>query len=150
MSLTRTSIIRLLRLSFAVLIGILIVTYAIIRSLNYARGPHIDIFEPVNGATVATTSVAIHGRVLRINKLTFNGSQISIDEKGNFYNVSIIFPGVNFLTFIGSDQFGRSVTTRLDLFGTQELPKTPVPPSTLNSSSSPRRNSNTTSSTTRD
>ncbi len=123
MPLTRSITRRLIRTIFVSIMVIVIVGYAAWRSLNYARGPEITIFEPLNGSTIATSTLLIRGQAERINNLMLNGSPLSIDEEGNFIQILAIFPGLNILTFKANDQFGRSTTQELRLFGSVDLPK---------------------------
>ncbi len=113
----RTKTLRFIRLSVIALFGIVIVAYAIWRSLNYARGPVIDIYQPTNGSSVASSTVKIIGRASRVNSLTLNGKTVFIDEAGNFSETLIVFPGVNILTFDAHDQFGRETEKDLELVG---------------------------------
>lgn len=118
MQLTRTATIRIIKTAGALALVLLIVIYAISRSMNYVRGPQIQIFWPPNGESATTSIVTINGQVKRINKLTLNGSPISTDEQGNWYQTVIIFPGLNKLTIVARDQFNRSTEASLDIFGT--------------------------------
>ena len=117
MPFTRTTLLRILKIGSAVLIVVLIVTYAIWRSLAYARGPHITITDPTDGASITASTTIIHGQVERTNNITMNGKSISIDEQGNFNETIIVFMGSNIITFEARDQFGRSVETELRLSG---------------------------------
>ena len=122
MPVTRTAFIRMLRLLGIVIVAIIIIAYATWRSLNYAKGPRIDISEPANGATINDTSITIKGRVERADHLFLNSNPLSVDEQGDFTDTLIIFPGTNIITLVAQDQFGRSTQTELDLYGTQGLP----------------------------
>lgn len=133
MNLTRTSYIRLLRIIVAAVVILIIVIYAIWRSLNYARGPAITVTSPTNGSSADSETVEIIGRVERANNLTMNGQSISVDQQGNFDQTVIIFPGTNKITFEASDQFGRSIQKELDLVGTVEFKVNSVATTTLNS-----------------
>ena len=117
MYLTRTNWLRIIRIGIASLLAILIVAYAISRSLNYARGPKIDIFQPLDGSAIASSTVMIVGRAERINSLSMNGQTVFVDEMGNFTETVIVFKGMNTLTFDAKDQFGREVKKELDLVG---------------------------------
>lgn len=119
---TRTETVRLIRIAL-ISIGVLIIaSYAIWRSLNYARGPEITIFEPVNGSTIPSSTVILNGKAERINNITLNGDAISIDQEGNFRETVVIFPGINKITIEASDQFERNTKTELTLFGASEFP----------------------------
>lgn len=120
MSSSRTATIRLFRLSLIGFGIIIIVIYAIWRSLNYISGPSIDIFQPIDGSAISSTTVTIIGRANRVNSLLLNGKTIFIDEAGNFTETIIVFPGLNVVTFTAKDQFGRTDTEQLQLVGTLE------------------------------
>ncbi len=116
MPFTRTTFIRIAKITASAVLILVIVAYALWRSLAYARGPHITILEPLDGASISAPTAFIRGSVERSNNVTLNGKAISIDEQGNFTETLIVFPGVNIITFEASDQFGRSVETRIQLF----------------------------------
>lgn len=118
MPFTRSTLLRILKIGSAVLIVLLIATYAIWRSLAYARGPHITITEPTDGASIVTSTTTIHGHVERANNITMNGKAINMDEQGNFNETIIVFPGANIITFIANDQFERSIQTQIRLMRT--------------------------------
>lgn len=117
MPFTRTSFLRLLKIGSAVLIILIIIAYALWRSLAYARGPHITIIEPLDGASISATTTIVRGSVERANNITLNGRAITIDEKGNFNETIIVFPGSNIITLEARDQFERRVEMELRLFG---------------------------------
>ncbi len=113
----RTKTLRFIRLAVIGIFAVIIVAYAIWRSLNYARGPVINIFQPLNGSAMATSTVKIIGQALRVNSLSLNGKTVFIDEAGNFSETLIVFPGMNIITFNAHDQFGRETKKELDLVG---------------------------------
>lgn len=121
------------------LVALVIVIYAIWRSLNYARGPHITIFEPLDGTSISSSIVTIKGRADRVNKLSLNSQPISMDEQGNFDETVTVFPGVNILTLQANDQFNRSIDSTLHLFGTVEFPVKVISSSTDTTSSSTKK-----------
>jgi hypothetical protein len=126
MPFTRTSFLRLLKIIAAIIIAGIIIGYAIWRSFNYARGPHIEIFEPANGSSTASTTLLIRGQAKRINNLTLNGMSMFINEEGDFNSRVIIFPGINRLTISGRDQFGRETSTSLEIVGKGVMPEPKV------------------------
>ena len=130
---TRTAFQRLLKILALTVFVAIIVTYAVWRSLNYARGPVIRVTEPLNGAGIASTTVNIRGQALRVNTITLNGRPISIDQQGYFNEIVIIFPGLNVLTIEAGDQFNRHVKTELQLVGTRVINSVPPFPTTNNS-----------------
>ncbi|MEI7462889.1 MAG: hypothetical protein WCK03_00665 [Candidatus Taylorbacteria bacterium] len=114
---TRTSFIRLIKSVVTLFLASLIVAFAIWRSLNYARGSSITITEPVNGSSISSKSVLIKGHVERAKNLILNGNGININEKGEFSITILVFPGINVVTLIAKDQFGRSTEQRIVLSG---------------------------------
>ena len=89
---TRTSFIKLIQIIATAVIALLIIAFAIWRSLDYARGPHITISEPQNGAAIGENYITIKGRVERATNLLVNGNETNIDEIGNFTDNIVIFP----------------------------------------------------------
>ncbi|MFA6295668.1 MAG: hypothetical protein WC666_04645 [Candidatus Paceibacterota bacterium] len=124
MQLTRTTILRIIKLSGALMLTGIIIAYAIWRSLDYARGPEIKIFWPTNGETATSSIITITGQVLRVNKLTLNGNPITTDEQGNWNQDIFIFQGLNKLTLSAQDQFGRNTQASLDIYGIIPTPAT--------------------------
>lgn len=114
---SRTQNLRLLKVFSLAVIILGIVVFAIIKSLNYAKGPDIHILEPNDGFSTSSTTIKISGIAYRINKITLNGTPIDIDELGNWNERVIILPGLNKITIRAEDQFQRTVTRKLDIVG---------------------------------
>jgi hypothetical protein len=123
MDFTRTRFSRLVRIIATVVAILIVVAYAVYRSFAYVRGPVITVFQPINGASIASTTVTIIGRADRVNSLSLNDDLVQVDESGNFKETIIVFPGVNTITLEATDQFKRAVRTELSLFGTRDLPE---------------------------
>jgi len=117
MSPARTRNIRTLKLSLWILAAVAVTAYAVWRSLPYAKGPRIDIFEPLSGATIASTTAVLSGHVERVNSLTINGDAVSMDERGDFKRLLVIFKGANVWTLSATDQFGRSISKQVEVLG---------------------------------
>lgn len=98
---------------------ILIVSYALWRSLNYARGPEIVVTSPVDGIGISASTTEIVGKIERAVNLSLNGRSITTDEEGNFKETIIIFKGNNILSLEASDQFERSTKSTLTVYGVQ-------------------------------
>lgn len=122
MNLTRTTTLRLIRYGIISILAALIVTYAIWRSFNYARGPQIEIVSPRDGSSATTSVMRIEGRAVRVSAISMNGNPIYIDLEGNFHQILSIFPGENIITFDAADQFGRKTEKSLRIFGLSALP----------------------------
>ncbi len=119
---TRTSFIKLIKILATSIVALLIIAFVIWRSFNYVKGPRINITEPTNGAEISNSYVTITGRVERATNLLINGSATNIDEKGNFSDNVVIFPGMNQITVTAQDQFGRSTKDQLTLVGNEHRP----------------------------
>lgn len=115
MTLTRTSSLRIIKTSIAIIVIVLIVAYALWRSLAYARGPRITLSDPANYASITSTTTHVIGRVERANTITLNGKAITIDEQGHFDETIIVFPGTNILTLEARDQFNRTVSEQIQI-----------------------------------
>ncbi len=116
---TRTTLIRYIKFLGVFAFAGLIIAFAISRSLNYVRGPEIEIFWPENGTTATTSTITMNGQVLRVNKLFLNGDMIATDENGLWKKTLIIFPGLNKITILAEDQFGREIRKELDIVGSE-------------------------------
>ncbi len=114
---TRTSLIRSIKIIASAFAALLIIAFAVWRSLDYARGPKVTISLPTNGAEITAKYVTVKGRVERANDLLINGKEINVDEHGNFSDNIVVFPGINVITVTAKDQFGRSVKDQLTLIG---------------------------------
>lgn len=114
---TRSKFIRTLRIVATIGVILLVAAYAGWRSLPYARGPVITVFEPVAGSTISSSTAVVIGRAERINSLALNGHPLSVDEEDNFRDVIVIFPGLNVITLSASDQFGRSISKEIRIWG---------------------------------
>lgn len=117
MNLTRTTTLRIIKIAIIAIVAIIVITYAIWGSLNYARGPKIDIVGPVNGAVISSPTVDVIGTIERAHNLTINGSATPIDEQGNFKQTIVVFPGINRLTLRVTDQFDRNTETEIVIVG---------------------------------
>jgi len=111
----------MIKMTGAFVLAIIIIAYAISRTLDYARGPMIQVFWPVDGESATSSVITVKGRALRVNKLTLNGDPVSTDEQGDWSQAIIIFPGLNKLTLSADDQFGRNTKIRIDILGTDNI-----------------------------
>ena len=114
---SRTQNLRLLKISGVLFLAFIIIIFSVFRSLNYLRGPGLEIYYPINGSVVSSPTIKISGQATRITKITLNGRAITIDEQGNWQETLIIFPGINIIKIEAQDQFGRTVSKQLDIVG---------------------------------
>lgn len=104
---TRTTILRLLKLASVSVFAIIIVAYAASRSLDYIRGPKINITHPTDWAVSHSAATTISGQVERVTDISLNGKPIFIDQQGNFSEIRLLFPGMNFIKVKAKDRFDR-------------------------------------------
>jgi hypothetical protein len=123
---TRTAYIKLIKIVGTSIIAVLIIAFAIWRSLDYTRGPNIIVSYPANGAEITEKFSTLEGQIERANNLLINGREINIDEKGAFKDDIVIFPGINVITVTAKDQFGRSVEDQLTLVGNDASTSTSI------------------------
>jgi len=78
-------------------------------------GPEIIVQTPLNGAVVLSTTIPIEGTAKNISKISINGRQISIDQKGIFKDRLVIAKGYNIITVVGIDRFGKVKEVELEV-----------------------------------
>jgi hypothetical protein len=98
-------------------VAVIVVGYAVWRSLPYAEGSDLTVFQPLNGSATASTTITVIGRVTHANSITLDGRQISVDEQGNFKEMLAIFPGINIIHLHATDRFGRDISRELGVLG---------------------------------
>ncbi|NDE67979.1 hypothetical protein EB052_00065 [bacterium] len=121
---TRDHTRRLIRITSITIITVIILGYALFAFRDIVRGPLIEIYEPLPGQSIATSTILVRGMVLRVQDITLNDRPILIDQSGNFAEVLLLQPGYNSITIKGSDKFGRSVREELEIMRTDSIDKT--------------------------
>lgn len=117
MTITRTTNRKFIKFAIIVIAALIIVSYAIFRSLNYAKGPQITISFPVDGYATTSKLLGITGRADRVTDISLNGRLITVNESGDFAEDLILFQGINVISFVAHDQFGRSVSKEMRVVG---------------------------------
>jgi hypothetical protein len=112
---TRYGIHKLLRIGTFTLVILIVLGYALFATHDFIIGPTITIYEPQNGSTFTQADVRIKGQVQRIQDIMLNGRSITIDDKGNFNEATLLSPGYNIFELKAHDKFGRSRDVRLEL-----------------------------------
>lgn len=114
---SRTETLHFIRVIIFVSFSSAVAIFVFFRSLNYIKGPLLEINSPNNGALIDTSTVQISGYAQRINKITINDFPISIDEQGNWKETRVVFPGINKISIKVEDKFGRTIIKQLDIVG---------------------------------
>jgi hypothetical protein len=111
----RESTKKILKLSIVILGSIVIFGYAIFESYDFIKGPEITIFRPLNGSSVATSTVLIQGKASRIKDLYINSKPVQIDREGNFSEYILLAHGYNISLLSAQDRFRRTIEYKLEL-----------------------------------
>lgn len=85
---------------------LLIVGYAFFRSHDLIFGVKIKEVNIVDGTKVTDSVIEVIGNAKNATKLTLNGREISIDEKGNFNETIALLAGYNIINIQAQDKFG--------------------------------------------
>ena len=99
-----------------VFIGTLLVialVYGLFRAYPLIMGPSISITNLQDGDTVASTTFAISGTVLRAKDITLQGKHIAIDDEGNFTETLVASPPYTILVLVATDKYGATETKTL-------------------------------------
>lgn len=106
---------RTIKISIFIVIVSTIVGYTYFAFRDYINGPEIILYEPVNGSIVSTSTIIIKGQSLRIQDIALNERPIVTDEKGNFRETLLLFPGYNISVIKARDKFDRIIEYKLEL-----------------------------------
>jgi hypothetical protein len=106
---------RLKNISIVVLI-IIVIGYSLYTARNLIRGPVLIIYEPLDGALIATSTVHITGFAPNAKVITLNDQAILIDERGNFAEIRLLEQGENVYKLFITDKFNRKNQKILRVF----------------------------------
>lgn len=118
MKITRNEVNRLVRVFIVFFALILILGYSIYATHDLMLGPEIIIIEPSNEHSFATSSITIRGIAKRSQNIILNGKSITVDENGNFKEVTLLAKGYNVFSLIAQDRLKRQKEYRLELVNT--------------------------------
>ena len=104
-----------LKFSLGIALALIIVLYALDKTQNLLVGPEIIVQTPLNGAVVLDATIPIEGTAKNITKISINGRQISIDQKGVFKDQLVILEGYNIITVAGRDRFGKMKEVEIEV-----------------------------------
>ena len=86
---------------------LLIIIYAFFRSKDLIFGVQIKNVNIVNNSTITTNTIEVTGVARNAIKLTLDGREISIDQKGDFDETIALLPGYNIINIRAQDKFGN-------------------------------------------
>ena len=101
-----------LKVTFVIIISILILGYGFFQARNLINGPEITITTPKNGDNLLDPLVVISGSAVNITRITLNDRQIFVDKQGRFSEKLLVPPGYTIIKVAAQDKFGR-VTQKL-------------------------------------
>jgi hypothetical protein len=99
----------------AVLITFIIVGYTYLKTKDYIAGPQITITSPLDGSTVSNPLIEITGVTKNISFISLNDRPIFVDEKGNFKEKLLLYPGYNIMSVKAEDRYKRTVEKTIEL-----------------------------------
>lgn len=94
-------------MGLAVLSGTVLVVYAGVKAGPLIEGPAVEIALPAEALVYERPPIAVIGTARNISRLTLNGRQIYVDERGIFRETLLLNRGYTVLEVAGTDRFGR-------------------------------------------
>ncbi|HMO79050.1 MAG TPA: hypothetical protein PJ997_02680 [Candidatus Paceibacterota bacterium] len=99
-----------------------IISYALFNSRVLIAGPQINIFSHQNGQKITDSNlIKIEGKASNISFFWLNERQIFTDEKGDFSETLLLYPGYNIIWFTAKDKFEREVQEKIELVYQKEV-----------------------------
>jgi hypothetical protein len=96
----------ILKIGGFALFFILIVLYGFLRSKDLLFGVKIKNVNLQDGATMAESIIDVSGNAKNAIRLSLDGREISIDQKGNFNETIALNQGYNIIEIEAQDKFG--------------------------------------------
>lgn len=106
---------RLVKILLFGIIALVIGGYAYLKTKDYIAGPQVIITSPLNGSTASSSPIEVVGIAKNITSISLNDRQIFIDEKGNFKEKLLLYPGYNIMSVKAEDRYKRTVEKKLEV-----------------------------------
>jgi len=97
---------KIVQIGGLVVFFILIIVYAFFRSHDLIFGVKIKNVNITDGVKVENSILSVTGNAKNATKLSLNGREISIDEKGDFNETIALLSGYNIINIRAEDKFG--------------------------------------------
>ncbi len=97
-------------------IGVLIfisIVYGGFRAYPLITGPSLDIYNPHDGDTVASTTFELSGKVSRVKEITVQGRLIPIGTDGHFTEILVANAPYTIVIVRATDFYGATVSKTL-------------------------------------
>ncbi len=111
----RERVLKTIKFSFITLTAVVIIFLVIFQTRKLVTGPKIEIISPKNGQIFSSSTIVIEGKIINATETKLNDRPIFIDRDGNFKEIIILSPGINYEKIYGKDRFGKEKETILDL-----------------------------------
>lgn len=111
----RDGIKKILQLILFTTMIVIVFAYSFFSFKDYIDGPVIEITEPINGSTVASSTVVVKGKVSHTQEVSLNDKTLLIDTQGNFKETLLLSPGYNVSLISAKDKFKRTIEYKLEL-----------------------------------
>lgn len=111
----RDGIKKLLKFLLFTTMIVIVLSYTFLSFKDYLNGPIITITEPINGSTIATSTVTVIGKVSHTQEVSLNNKTLLIDTQGNFKETLLLSPGYNVSLISATDKFKRTIEYKLEL-----------------------------------
>lgn len=105
-----------LRYSLITVVVLVLAGYVFYVSRPYLNGPVIHISSPENGASFENALIHIEGTARNVSELLINDTASTISPSGEFSYPLTLLSGYNKITIEACDRFGRTRTSVLDLY----------------------------------
>jgi len=90
-----------------IILGIIIVLYAIFRLHDLLFGIRIEVNGITDGMVVTEPKIVISGIAKKASLLTLNGNEVFISKDGEFSEPLVLLPGENVVLLYVKDKFGK-------------------------------------------
>ncbi|OHA04141.1 MAG: hypothetical protein A3J58_01515 [Candidatus Sungbacteria bacterium RIFCSPHIGHO2_02_FULL_52_23] len=106
------------RIGIGTAVGILVLVAGFwgIRLVAFAAPPILRLIEPEDHAGYESFAVSVRGRTEKESRLTVNGRELTLDERGNFDERIELPQGAHELEFVSRNRFGKEQTVVRHIF----------------------------------
>ncbi|MBI2053317.1 MAG: helix-turn-helix domain-containing protein [Candidatus Sungbacteria bacterium] len=106
------------RIGIGTAVGLLVLVAGFwgIRLVAFAAPPLLRLAEPADHAGYESFAVSVRGRTEKESRLTVNGRELTLDERGNFDEKIELPQGAHELEFVSRNRFGKEQTVVRHIF----------------------------------
>ncbi|MCB9808768.1 hypothetical protein H6776_00010 [Candidatus Nomurabacteria bacterium] len=105
-----------LTISIASIVACALIALVIHQLSPLLSGPRITIESPTNGESYKEAFHEVSGTTQRAAQMTINQNPVRLRDDGTFVFPTVFVDGINTLTIIAEDKFGRTDTVELVVF----------------------------------